>query len=145
MEKHSSTLHYSLNYKQRSCLIGHCLSQRESSLLMVEVNNSLKPEKKLLYEGQTCRGVIGKGKWFRNGDWKDIMILWSDFSLSPLDHGMAFWSSHKTAKERKLSAEELMLNCGVGEDSWESLGLQGDPTSLFWRRSVLGFLLKDWC
>ena len=31
---------------------------------------------------------------------------------------------------RKLSAEELMLlNCGVGEDSWESLGLQGDPTS----------------
>ena len=31
---------------------------------------------------------------------------------------------------KKLSPEELMLlNCGVGEDSWESLGLQGDPTS----------------
>ena len=31
---------------------------------------------------------------------------------------------------KKLSAEELMLiNCGVGEDSWESLGLQGNPTS----------------
>ena len=31
----------------------------------------------------------------------------------------------------KLSTEELMLfNCGVGEDSGESLGLQGDPTSL---------------
>ena len=30
----------------------------------------------------------------------------------------------------KLSTEELMLlNCGVGEDSWESLGLQGDPAS----------------
>ena len=30
---------------------------------------------------------------------------------------------------RKLNAEELMLlNCGV-EDSCESLGLQGDPTS----------------
>ena len=40
---------------------------------------------------------------------------------------------------RKVSAEELMLlNCGVGEDSWESLGLQGDPTSPFWRRSALG-------
>ena len=27
-------------------------------------------------------------------------------------------------------AKELMLlNCGVGEDSWESLGLQGDQTS----------------
>ena len=31
---------------------------------------------------------------------------------------------------KKLSTEELMLlNCGVGEDSWKSLGLQGDPTS----------------
>ena len=31
---------------------------------------------------------------------------------------------------RKLSTKELMLlNCGVGEDSWESLGLQRDPTS----------------
>ena len=31
---------------------------------------------------------------------------------------------------RKLSAEALMfLNCGVGEDSWESLGLQEDATS----------------
>ena len=31
---------------------------------------------------------------------------------------------------RKLSAEELMLlKCGVGEDSCESLGLQGDPTN----------------
>ena len=32
--------------------------------------------------------------------------------------------------QRKLSAQELMLlNCGVGEDSWEFLRLQGDPTS----------------
>ena len=23
----------------------------------------------------------------------------------------------------------MLLNCGVGEDSWESLGLQGDPTN----------------
>ena len=45
---------------------------------------------------------------------------------------------------RKLSTEELMLlNCGVGEDSWESLGLQGDPTNTFWRRSALGFLCKN--
>ena len=30
----------------------------------------------------------------------------------------------------KLSPEELMLlNCGVGEGSWESLGQQEDPTS----------------
>ena len=39
----------------------------------------------------------------------------------------------------------MLLNCGVREDSWESLGLQGDPTSPFWRRSARGFLWKDWC
>ena len=27
--------------------------------------------------------------------------------------------------------ERMLLNCGVGEDSQESLGLQGDPTSPF--------------
>ena len=32
----------------------------------------------------------------------------------------------------KLSTKELMLlNCHVGEDSWEALGLQGDPTNPF--------------
>ena len=39
----------------------------------------------------------------------------------------------------------MLLNYGAGEDSWESLGLQGDPISPFWRRSVLGVLSKDWC
>ena len=41
--------------------------------------------------------------------------------------------------------EELMLlNCGVGEDSWESLGLQGDPTSPSLRKSALNIHWKDW-
>ena len=32
---------------------------------------------------------------------------------------------------KKAECQELMLlNCGVGEDSCESLGVQGDPTSL---------------
>ena len=47
---------------------------------------------------------------------------------------------------RKLSTEELMLlTCGVGEDSWESLGLQGDPTSPFWMGTALGFLWRERC
>ena len=42
--------------------------------------------------------------------------LWF-FLWSRMDVRIGLW--------RKLSAEELMLlNCGVGEDSWESLGLQ---------------------
>ena len=59
------------------------------------------------------------------------------FQWSCMDVRVGLW--------RKLSAEELMLlNCGVGEDSWESLGLQEDPTSPS-RRSVLDVHWKDWC
>ena len=48
-------------------------------------------------------------------------MLWF-FQWSCMDVRVGLW--------RKLSADELMLlNCGVGEDSWESLVLQGDPTS----------------
>ena len=39
----------------------------------------------------------------------------------------------------------MLLNSGVGANSWESLGLQGDPTSPFWRKSVLKIHWKDWC
>ena len=36
----------------------------------------------------------------------------------------------RVGPQRRLSMKELLLlNCGVGEDSWESLGLQGDPIS----------------
>ena len=45
-----------------------------------------------------------------------------------------------------LKDQELMLlNCGVEEDSWESLGLQWDPTNPSCGRSVLGVHWKDWC
>ena len=63
--------------------------------------------------------------------------------------GCGFSSSHVWMWEldyKESWAEELMLlNCGVGEDSWESLGLQGDPTSPSYRKSVLNIHWKDWC
>ena len=47
---------------------------------------------------------------------------------------------------KKLSAKEMMLlNCGFGEGSWESLGLQGDPTRPSSRRSILGVHWRHWC
>ena len=51
--------------------------------------------------------------------------------LSSQSYG--FSSSHvwmwELDHKKKLEAQELMLlNCGVGEDSWESLGQQGDQT-----------------
>ena len=39
----------------------------------------------------------------------------------------------------------MLLNCGAGEDSWESLGLQRDPISQSSRKSVLNVHWKDWC
>ena len=48
-------------------------------------------------------------------------------------------------KMQKMFTTDLLLNWGVGENSWELLGLQGDPTSPSWRRSVLGVHCKDWC
>ena len=47
---------------------------------------------------------------------------------------------------RKLHTKELMvLNCSVGEDFWESLGLQGYPTTPSEGNSVLNIHWKDWC
>ena len=46
--------------------------------------------------------------------------------------GYGFSSSHVWMWELYYNAEELMLlNCGVGEKSWESLGLQGDQSWVF--------------
>ena len=39
----------------------------------------------------------------------------------------------------------MLLNCDVGEDSWESLRLQGNQTSQSWRKSVLNIHRQDWC
>ena len=39
-------------------------------------------------------------------------------------YGCESWTVKKTECQRMM-----FLNCGVGEDSWESLGQQGDPTN----------------
>ena len=45
-----------------------------------------------------------------------------------LSMGYSFWTSWRPY--RRLSTEELrLLNCSAGEDTWESLGLQGDQIS----------------
>ena len=41
-------------------------------------------------------------------------------------YGCESWTIKKAERQ-----ELMLLNCGVGEDSCESLGLQGDPTSPF--------------
>ena len=39
----------------------------------------------------------------------------------------------------------MLLNCGLGEDSWESLGQQGNQSSQSYKKSVLNIHWKDWC
>ena len=78
----------------------------------------------------------------------DSMLKSRDISLSTKVHlvkAVVFpVVMYACETKRHLSTEELMLlNCGVGEDSRESLGLQGDPTSPFYRRSALGVLWKE--
>ena len=99
--------------------------------------------------------IFGGSKISADGDWSheikrrlllgrkvmtnlDSLFKSRDITLPTKVHlgkTMVFSGSCKDVRVglwRKLSAEELMLfNCGVGEDSWESLGLQGDPTSPF--------------
>ena len=57
-----------------------------------------------------------------------------------------FWLSSRTCS-RFTQSYLCSGKCGVREDSWETwdLGLQGDPTSPFWRRSALGFIWREWC
>ena len=39
----------------------------------------------------------------------------------------------------------MLLNCSVGKDSWESLGLKKDWTTQFSKKAVLNVHWKDWC
>ena len=85
---------------------------------------------KLQYFGHHMRRVDSLEKTLMLGgiggrkkrEWQ--RMRWLDGITDSMDVRVGLW--------RRLSANELMLlKCGVGEDSWESLGLQGDPTSPF--------------
>ena len=49
----------------------------------------------------------------------------------PCNQGYGFSSGHVWMWELDCEENWALKNCGVGEGSWESLGLQGDPTSPF--------------
>ena len=60
------------------------------------------------------------------------------FNLSQ-NQGLYKWvsSSHQVAKVLEFQLQYQW--------AWESFGLQGDPTSQSWRKSVLNIHWKDWC
>ena len=78
------------------------------------------------------RGLLLGRKAMTNLDSRLKKHYFADKGPSSQSYG--FSSSHvwiwNLGYKRKLSLKELMLlNCGVGEDSWESLGQQGNQTS----------------
>ena len=61
---------------------------------------------------------------------RDITLPTNVHLVKAMFFQVVFYRCESWTIKRKLSHEELMLlNCSVGDDSWESLGLQGHPTS----------------
>ena len=87
-------------------------SKSSSNIWKFMVHVLLKPvlENFEHYFASANKGLSSQRLWF--------------FQWSCMDVRVGLW--------RKLSAKEVMLlNCGVGEYTWESLGLQGGSTSPF--------------
>ena len=75
--------------------------------------------------------------------WTDAFELWCWRRLLRVP-----WTARRSNQSiLKESSPEysLLLNCGVGEDSWESLRLQEDQISQSWKKAVLNIHCKDWC
>ena len=72
-----------------------------------------------------------------HGIFQARVLEWGAIAFSD---GCESWAIKK-AKHWRIDALEL----GVGDDFWESLGLQGDQTSQSSRKSVLNIHWKDWC
>jgi len=58
-------------------------------------------------------------------------------------YGCECWTVKKTERRRIGAFELWCWRRLLRVFSWESLGLQGDPTSPFWRRSALGFFGRN--
>ena len=112
----------SAHYYTKPGTVPNCLAENCQSLSLSNSNEI----KRCLLLGRKV--MINLNSIFKSRDitlpTKVHLVKDMFFSVACMDVRVGRW--------RKLSAKELMLlNCGVEEDSWESLGLQGDPTSPF--------------
>ena len=82
------------------------------------------------------------------GDLKsgDITLLTKVHVVKAMDFPSSHvWIWKLDHKEGWVPEELMLLNCGAGEDSWESLGQQGDQINLSLRKSTLNIHWQDWC
>ena len=99
-----------------------------------------------------------------DGDYSHEMktlVLWNDSYDKPRQHtkkqrhyfadkglcsqSYGFSCSHTWMWELDHKEDWEFSNCGVGEDYWESPGLQGDQTCPSWRKLILNIPWKDGC
>ena len=71
--------------------------------------------------------LLGRKLWQPRQCIKKQRHYFANRGLYSQSYGLS--SSHVWLWELDHKEELMLLNCGVGEDSWESLGLQGDQTS----------------
>ena len=60
---------------------------------------------------------------------RDITLLTKVCLVKALVFPVVMYGCESWTVKKAECRRMMLLNCGVGEDSWESLGLQGDPTS----------------
>ena len=95
----------------------------------------------------TNKDLSSQGYGFYNSH---IWIWQLDHKENWVPKNWCFWTVvlEKTFFKYKFiyfNCRLITLQYCIGEDSWESLGLQRDPTSPSWRKSVLSIHWKDCC
>ena len=73
---------------------------------------------------------------------KDIILPTKVHLVKAMVFPVAMYGCENWAIKKPEHRRIMLLNCGVGEDSWESIGLQGDPTSPILKEISPGCLLE---
>ena len=74
---------------------------------------------------------------------RDITLLTKVFIVKAMVFPVVMYGCESWTIKKAKSQELMLLNCGVGEDSSESLGLQGGQTSQSQMKSILKIHWKD--
>ena len=131
----------SLLWDQCSFLLGpgvHKVLFVSSQSLMETVTDFIFGGLQITADGDCSHEIKFLVLWEKNYDNLDSILKRRHYfaNKGPSSQSYGFSSSHIWMWE--LDHKEswvpknwklMLLSCGVGEDSWESLGLQGDPTS----------------
>ena len=111
------------------------------------MSNSLWPQRLYSLPGSSVHGILQARilEWvaipFSMGSSQPSDWTWVKPEPTSQADFVTIWATREA--QRRLRAEEMMLsNCGPGEDSWESLGEQGDQSCPSSRKSTPKYSLE---